>query len=500
MKLPLLLTSLADSAAHYPKAIALLTDTTAWNYGQFWSRISQYETALATLHLPTNVAIAVTADKTVETLALMLALGKRGHTPLAVSPGLGDTVKPTMFSSAGVFCELSAESNSDGPSIAVKVPAAIQEAIPSAYADATCPLMLTTSGSTGIPKVVELSAEGVNAFFGWGAEYFQVRRDSRVLSYAPLNFDLSLLEIWTPLMQGATVILADTARATQSDYLRRLVHQQRPDLIQAVPMFYNLLCPAGEHYVQVMDRVRHVVFTGDTTPQALRERVAAAFPQATFHNIYGCTETNDSFVYSADAQAIVRHERLPLGGPITGVAYRIVTEDGSELAGPGEGELHTSTPFLAHGYTDPSLTAKAFYPEQDGYHTYYRTGDRVARDEHGQLNLLGRKDFIVKVRGVRTNLQDIEQALAKMPIVKNAVVIPVNDEIAGVILHAVVEPSSGHSLDGMAMRIYCAQHLPQTSVPRRFHFHENPLPTTSTGKPDRKSLAQFIQPQGSESV
>ncbi|MHB0776998.1 AMP-binding protein [Halomonas sp. WWR20] len=66
--------------------------------------------------------------------------------------------------------------------------------------------MLTTSGSTGIPKVVELSVEGVNAFFSWGAEYFQLGRGSRVLSYAPLNFDLSLLEIWTPLMQGATNI------------------------------------------------------------------------------------------------------------------------------------------------------------------------------------------------------------------------------------------------------------------------------------------------------
>ena len=499
MKLPLLLTSIADNAAHFPNDLAIRTDTTAWTYAQLWSWMNRYKAALANFALPRGVAVAVTAHKTVDTLALMLALGNQGHTPLAVSPGLGLTVKPIMFASAGVFCELAAGSDHDYPEVIVEVPSDLQaDAVPSAYAADTCPLLLTTSGSTGIPKVVELSAEGINAFIHWGAEYFQLTRGSRVLSYAPLNFDLSLLEMWAPLALGATVILTDTARATQADYLRALVENQQPDLIQAVPMFYNLLCPVDDANDMVLDDVRHIIFTGDTTPKGLRERVAVTFPQATFHNVYGCTETNDSFVYSGDALAIVRHERLPLGGPVTGVAYRIVTEDGTELVGTGEGELHTSTPFLAHGYTDPSLTANAFYRERDGYCTYYRTGDRVARDEYGQLTLLGRNDFIVKVRGVRTNLQDIEQVLAKMPIVKNAVVIPVNDEIAGVVLHAVIEPTQGQKLDGMAMRLFCAQHLPQTSVPRRFHLHESPLPTTSTGKPDRKAIALSIQPQESE--
>lgn len=499
MKLPLLFTSLADSATHHPNDVAITSDTTVWSYAMLWTQIARFESAVSKLALPTGVAVAVTAHKTVNTLALMLALGKQGHTPLAVSPGLGLKVKPTMYASAGVFCELAAESDHNYPEVMVVVPADLQaDAAPKVYAAVSCPLMLTTSGSTGIPKVVELSAEGINSFFHWGAEYFNLTRGSRVLSYAPLNFDLSLLEVWAPLAQGATVILGDTTRATQADYLRTLIHDQQPDLIQAVPMFYNLLCPAGDAYALVMEGHRHVVFTGDTTPKGLRDRVAAAFPQATFHNIYGCTETNDSFVYSGDAQEIVRHEHLPLGGPISGVAYRVVTEEGTELVGAGEGELHTSTPFLAHGYSDPSLTDKAFYSEPDSFRTYFRTGDRVVRSTQGQLALLGRNDFIVKVRGVRTNLQDIEQALAKMTIVKNAAVIPVHDEMAGVVLHAVIEPTQGQKLDGMAMRVFCAQHLPQTSIPRRFHLHEGPLPTTSTGKPDRKTIALSIEPQRSE--
>tara|TARA_R110001599_G_scaffold204023_3_gene401276 strand:- start:1734 stop:3239 length:1506 start_codon:yes stop_codon:yes gene_type:complete len=499
MKLSSLLTSIAINAIRFPNDIAFSTDTAAWSYEQFWSRVTQFELAIAAVALPTQVVVAVIAHKTVDTLALMLALGKQGQLPLAVSPSLGKTVKSLMYARGGVFCELAADNRPGIPAISAKFTSEMQnDMVPRTYRFDTCPLMLTTSGSTGIPKVVELSVKGVEAFLRWGTEYFQLTRDSRVLSYAPLNFDLSLLDIWTPLAQGATVILADTTRATQASYLQALIRTHQPDLIQAVPMFYTLLCPASSPRDQTMGEVRHIVFTGDITHQELRERVAATFPQATFHNVYGCTETNDSFVYSVGAQAIVLDQRLPLGRPIDGVAYRIVAEDGSELAGAGEGELHTSTPFLAHGYTDPKLTDEVFYRGPDGYRTFYRTGDRVARDEHGQLTLLGRNDFIVKVRGVRTNLQDIEQALAKMPIVKNAVIIPVNDEIAGVVLHAVVEPTQGQTFDGMAMRMFCAQHLPQTSVPRRFHKHESPLPTTSTGKPDRRTIALSIQPQRNE--
>jgi D-alanine--poly(phosphoribitol) ligase subunit 1 len=495
MKLALLLDSLNDSAIHFPSNVAIVTDNASWDYRQLWARIVEFESALAGIALPACVPIAVTAHKTVDTLALMLALGKQGHTPLATPSTLGSMIKPTMFAAAGIYCELVAESDSGRPIVSLVISGKLQtNAVPSIYPADTCPLMMTTSGSTGIPKVVELSASGVNAFFSWGSEYFQLARESRVLSYAPLNFDLSLLEIWAPLAKGATIILVDTARATQTEYLKALIRDSRPDIIQGVPMLYSLLCPISNACDWAINGVRHIVFTGDTTPRKLRERVANLFPQAIFHNVYGCTETNDSFVHSADALTITRNERLPLGRPINGVIYRIVTDEGIDLDGAGEGELHTSTPFLTHGYTDPKLTAKAFYTESNNFRVYYRTGDRVARDESGQLTLIGRNDFIVKVRGVRTNPLDIELVLTQMASVKNAVVIPVNDEISGVVLHAVIEPTQGQTPDGLTMRMFCAQRLPHTSIPRGFHLHENPLPITSTGKPDRKTIALSIQP------
>jgi acyl-CoA synthetase (AMP-forming)/AMP-acid ligase II len=84
MKLPLLLTSLADSATHHPNDIAITSDTTAWSYAMLWNQIARFESKLANLALPPGVAVAVTAHKGVDTLALMLALVHRGHTLLAV--------------------------------------------------------------------------------------------------------------------------------------------------------------------------------------------------------------------------------------------------------------------------------------------------------------------------------------------------------------------------------------------------------------------------------
>ena len=101
--------------------------------------------------------------------------------------------------------------------------------------------MLTTSGSTGLPKIVPLTASGVDAFTDWAAEQFEIRPGTVVANYAPLNFDLCLLDIWTTLKHGGTVAMVDQDRATQGAYLADLVNENQVNVLQAVPMLYRLL-------------------------------------------------------------------------------------------------------------------------------------------------------------------------------------------------------------------------------------------------------------------
>jgi acyl-coenzyme A synthetase/AMP-(fatty) acid ligase len=239
----------------------------------------------------------------------------------------------------------------------------------------------------------------------------------------------------------------------------------------------------------------HVILTGDTVPLHTRKELAAAYPEARFHNIYGCTETNDSFIYTCSAGAVASFDTLPIGFPIAGTVYRVVGADGADLQGAGEGLLHVSTPFLAHGYTRNALNDSVFYERADehGSLRYYVTGDRVRREDDGSIYLRGRDDFVVKVRGVRTNLQDIEKVILDYPHVRNAIVLGKPHEIYGSVLIAVIEPEEGKSLDSFRLRTHCSENLPRTSIPTKFHVLDHPLPTTSTGKPDRKKVAAALE-------
>ena len=502
MKLARLLNSVGHLARQRPKDVAIHTDSVVWTYHDLWRSSEEASARLTSMDLPAQARTAVLATRSAETVALLLALGMRGHTPLIVSPTLGSMAKTAVFQSARVACELVAGNVGPGGSFGVELTSRYTASGPEPETtDTDAPLLLTTSGTTGVPKAVELSADGVERFFDWSQEYFGIGTGIRVLSYAPLNFDLSLLEVWAALDGGATVVLVDQDRVADGDYLRRTLQETTPDVVQAVPMFFSLLAQGGEKAETSTGTfpARHVILTGDAASQELRRGLAGIFPDALFHNVYGCTETNDSLIYTCTPGEVGERGRLPIGTPIQGVGIRIVDDAGNNLEGAGQGELWACTPFQAHGYTDPELTRKAFVECEgpQGVQRFYRSGDRVERDENGTIHLIGRTDLVVKVRGVRTNLQDVEHALALHPLVLNAVVVPVGDITAGSVLHAIIQIPGNASISSLDIRKHCAEHLPYTAIPSRYSISSNPLPLTSTGKPDRHRLsARLLKAEG----
>lgn len=488
MKLARVVSALSEKVKKDPESTAFVTEDKTWSYRQFDQLVQRAEQELVRLKVPSQVTVAVSAVKSVANVALCVALGQKGCTPLLISKDLGSEVKPHIYQKAAVCCELVISEVEGKVSV---VGSWDFERAPHAEDDKDVALMLTTSGSTGVPKVVRLTQSGIDAFVNWSEEFFSLGNESKVLSYAPLNFDLSLLEVWAPLMLGACVIMVSQEKATQASYLKALVSRTQPNLIQGVPMLYTLLCQDSQAESSVYSP-EHIVFTGDVTTKSLREQVAAYYPSSRFHNIYGCTETNDSFVFSADAIEINQLEVLPLGIPIQGSTFKIVNDEGFELNGAGEGELHTSTPFMSLGYTESDKTSQAFYFDEANNRWFYKSGDRVSVSDRGEISLIGRTDFIVKVRGVRTNLKDIEHVINLSQQVKESLVLAVRDEIAGSVLHAVVHCNSEQDFDGMSLRLLCAKHLPRTSIPSRFHVSKTSLPRTSTGKPDRTKIVHTL--------
>ena len=485
------LASFAEQARLRPDAPALLWNGTQIPYQQLHEMARCAGWRLRDAGVPAGWPVCVVGTKSPELVAVLLACFRSGHRVLLPPHDLGEATLLQLCAQAGCGYLIRVGAGPEPGELAVRaLPTDADGPVPGSAVRPR--LMLTTSGSTGLPKVVPLSAAGVDRFTAWAAGQFGIGPGAVVLNYAPLNFDLCLLDVWTSLAGGAAVALVDEASATNGGYLLDLA--ARCTVVQAVPMLFRLLADAAdaagagaEGGQPPLDGVREVLFTGDSMPPELLRRVHRLFPRAVAWNVYGCTETNDSFLHEVTGEPA---GPVPIGHPIPGVTAAVLDGNGGLLDGPGTGELLVRTPFQADGYLDPRLDTDRFVVAPAGLPEgrYYRTGDLVSRDAVGLLTLVGRADFHVKVRGVRVNTQEIEAVLGQHDEVIEAAVLAIPDQLAGHRLHAVVRRAPRGTLNSLQLRQHCAARLARTAIPGRIEIVDEPLPRTSTGKLDRKQI------------
>jgi len=222
-------------------------------------------------------------------------------------------------------------------------------------------------------------------------------------------------------------------------------------------------------------------------------RLMADLPHPRYLNWYGPTETNVCTAFEvpageADAQP------APIGKACANTEVFAVTSEGSRVSRPGQvGELYVRGPSLMRGYWgQPAMTSEVlvrnpFRAEYD--ELVYRTGDLVTLDPAGNYVYLGRRDSMVKIRGYRVELGEVEAALYRHPAIAEATVLPVPDELLGSRLRAVVTTDGAGNLTREDVLDHCRRWLPGYMVPDMVEFREA-LPRTSTGKIDRVGLAE----------
>jgi len=504
-------TAIRSLAAHFDEQVerqagapALIWEGESISYGELQGLADASHAELQDARLPEGRPVGIRAKKSPEAIGLIVACLRSGRPFLLPSIELAPETLAQLFAQAGTSQVLSPH----GPrsQSAASLRALVDEARaapetagaewPPAGGGDDVTFMLTTSGSTGLPKVVPLTASGVDAFTDWAADQFEIRPGTVVANYAPLNFDLCLLDIWATLKHGGCVALVDQDRATQGGYLADLINDNGVNVLQAVPMLYRLLIDVHREDGRTFPSVRHAITTGDKIPASSLAELPTLFPNARFYNIYGCTETNDSLIheFAGLAEGNVP-SNVPVGQPLPGVIVRLQQDDGTALEGTGTGEFMVWTPFQTRGYLKSSLNEGKFVTLDDSGdgRTYYKSGDIVRRHEDGTLTLEGRADFYVKVRGVRVSTQVVEQAIQEHPAVVEVAVIAVPDELAGARLHAQVRREADAKLNSLILRQHCATRLARTEMPSTIEIVTEPLPKTSTGKVDRKAVAAALE-------
>ncbi|RKI10859.1 non-ribosomal peptide synthetase [Corallococcus sp. AB030] len=339
--------------------------------------------------------------------------------------------------------------------------------------------VLYTSGSTGMPKGAAIEHRGVCNLVAHEAPAYGIGPGSRVLQFASLSFDLSVEEIFTTLCSGATLVLAPLEDLMPGEPLRKLLRDEALTVISLTPA--TLAATASEG----LPALRTVISGGEALPP---EVVARWAPGRVFINTYGPTEAT----VMATLTECTADGRVPsIGRPLANVRAYVLDARGGLVPVGVKGELHLGGVGVARGYAGRSaLTAERFVPDAfsgEAGARLYRTGDVVRWREDGTLEFVGRADAQVKVRGFRIELGEVETALAKLPPVRDAVVVAREDGPGGKRLVGYVVLRDGVDSNSSALRAALKDALPEYMVPSAVVVLAT-LPLTTNGKVDRKAL------------
>jgi amino acid adenylation domain-containing protein len=365
-----------------------------------------------------------------------------------------------------------------------------------ATADATASLrdlayILYTSGSTGKPKGVMLSHENAVSFVDWCSEVFAPESSDRFSSHAPFHFDLSILDIHVPLKHGAALVLVTEDIGKDPARLAPLIAEQRITCWYSAPSILGLLAQYGNLARYEYSALRMVLFAGEVFPVKHLRALTTLLPRPRYFNLYGPTETNVCTYY--EVVLPIPEERsvpFPIGKVCSHLEGKVVDEAGREVRHGDEGELCIAGRGVMQGYWSlPEQTSRAFHRDASGT-PWYRTGDIVVEAPDGNYTYLGRRDRMIKRRGYRVELAEIEAGLYRHTSIQEAAVIAVPDEEAGVRIRAFLSSREDKRPSLIALKRFCSENLPLYMIPDQFVWCET-LPKTSTDKVDYQRLKEM---------
>jgi len=352
--------------------------------------------------------------------------------------------------------------------------------------------VLYTSGSTGRPKGVMISHRGALAFVDWAVDTLGLTADDRVAGVAALHFDLSILDLFATVAAGATLwplppgILLTPRSATA------WIAENAISVWYSTPSTLILLLEQGEMGCRDYPDLRLILFAGEVFPTKHLRRLRRLVPRAELYNLYGPTETNVCVWKRVEELPAGDHQTLAIGRACANTEVAALDAEGREAAAGEEGELWVRGPTVMRGYWDDREKGGAVLRRRPdvtpGDDLWFRTGDFVHRDASGDYHFHGRRDHMVKIRGYRVELGEVESALYAHPNVRELAVVTVPTNDHGVQLRAYVVPGDPARHSPLQIKAYLGERLPPYMIPAEIVCTEA-LPKTSTGKVDRRALA-----------
>jgi len=339
--------------------------------------------------------------------------------------------------------------------------------------------VIYTSGSTGLPKGVEVSHAAVVNFLTSMAREPGMSRDDVLFAVTTISFDIAGLELYLPLSVGARVVIAEREELIDGFVLLLHLEECGATSMQATPATWRMLLEAGFNAKPGFK----MLCGGEALPRELANRLLAG--SGTLWNMYGPTETT---IWSSCAQVTAGDSPITVGKPIANTQFYVLDRHDQPVAHGVPGQLHIGGDGVARGYHKrPELTAERFVRNPFEVGRMYRTGDLAKWQPNGQLQVLGRMDHQIKLRGFRIEIGEIETVLMRKGGLSAVAVILREDNPGAARLAAyyVEEPGQTRSEDQLQAAL--ADDLPDYMIPTAWVKLDR-LPVSPNGKLDRAAL------------
>jgi amino acid adenylation domain-containing protein len=501
---------LTEASQRAPERVAVQSDDASLTYGQLDLAADKVAGALADLGVGRGDRVGLHLGKTTEALAAIYGILRAGGAYVPLDPA-GPATRSALIARD---CEIAALITEDAAGVAAlrekdhgvaargivrtgaapsgfvsweSVQAGAQGAPRRRIVDTDLGYILYTSGSTGRPKGVMISHRNSLTFVRWASDEFRLTPEDVLSNHAPFHFDLSTFDLFAAASAAATVALVPAVTALFPGELARWISANGITVWYSAPSALMLLVRSGALDDHPLDSVRLLLFAGEVFPNKQLAELMRAAPHARYFNLYGPTETNVCTFHEVLEPPAATDPPIPIGRACGNTRCEVVDEHGRVVTEPGvEGELRVRGSIVAQGYWgDPEKTAARF---REPY--TYETGDVVSwSGTSGEpvLRFIGRRDHMVKSRGYRVELGEIEAVLNSHPAVEEAAVVAVPDETLGNRIIAYCALSNGEGVAELSR--LCRERLPLYMVPERI-LPMQVLPRTSTGKVDRPLLQE----------
>ncbi len=495
-----------------PDAIAIIFEQTALTYSSLNMRANQLAHRLRRLGVGPDGLVGVYMERSLELVVALLAILKAGGAYLPLDPGY--PLDRLLFMVSDAQCHLMLTQTH----LAAHCPHTAQRLLLEnndtqfSTESATNPLCMVgphnlayviyTSGSTGTPKGVMNTHEGICNNLLWKHAAYQATSHDHILQKTPLSFDVSVWELFLPLLVGATMILARPEGHKDGAYLASLLRDANVTMLEVVPSLLQVL--VDEPAFAACQHLHLMVSGGDALSFELQQRffAHAPSPACALYNTYGPTEAAID-VTCWICEHTPAQTTVPIGFPITNTQIYLLDPFGNLAPIGVPGDLHIGGLNLARGYLNrPDLTAEHFIPDPFSSipgARLYRTGDLARYRADGALEYIGRSDQQVKLRGVRIELGEVEAVLRQHPLVHECAVLAREDVVGNKRLVAYVVLQQQQPNARSILYQYTTENLPISMAPSLFVLLET-LPLTPNGKIDRHALPapNLTQPDANE--